>query len=186
MNRRNRTPEEIQANIDAATARMTSTIDELGERFKPRSLFEDAMGKVLPGSMGHNASTVIQQQLRARGPALAVTLGTTIGFAVLKTAFKVVRRHPIPVAIAALGIAGVVLKKRANSPAARGYRSSTSASYPPASGTTSTGLAPTGITPTGIASAAMSHSRHAESPTRPATTPDAGPSAYGRQASTTP
>jgi Protein of unknown function (DUF3618) len=41
-----RTPEQIQADIDAAQRRLADQVDELSDRLQPQALAEDAVGNV--------------------------------------------------------------------------------------------------------------------------------------------
>jgi len=74
-----RTPEQIQADIDAAQQRLAATVDELSGRLSPQALAEDATG-VVKGWFVHPDGSV-------KGKPIAIIGGTLAGLIVLRQLF---------------------------------------------------------------------------------------------------
>ncbi|MFZ0323459.1 MAG: DUF3618 domain-containing protein [Actinomycetes bacterium] len=74
-----RTPEQIQADIDAAQQQLAATVDELSDRLSPQSLADEATG-VVKGWFVHPDGSV-------KGKPIAIIGGTLAGLIVLRQIF---------------------------------------------------------------------------------------------------
>lgn len=74
-----RTPEEIQADIDAAQARLAATVDELSERLSPASLADDAKSSV--------RSVFVDEYGSVKPKPIAIIGGAVVGLVVLRAIF---------------------------------------------------------------------------------------------------
>lgn len=74
-----RSPEEIQAEIDAAHARLAATVDELSERLSPASLAEDAKANV--------KSVFVDEYGSIKPKPIAIIGGAVVGLVVLRAIF---------------------------------------------------------------------------------------------------
>lgn len=74
-----RTPEEIQADIDAAQARLAATVDELSERLSPASLADEAKAGV--------KSVFVDEYGSVKPKPIAIIGGAVVGLVVLRAIF---------------------------------------------------------------------------------------------------
>lgn len=74
-----RTPEEIQADIDAAQARLAATVDELSERLSPASLADEAKAGV--------KSVFVDEDGSVKPKPVAIIGGAVVGLIVLRAIF---------------------------------------------------------------------------------------------------
>jgi hypothetical protein len=74
-----RTPEEIQADIDAAHERLAATVDELSERLSPANLAEDAKGSI--------KSVFVDEYGSVKPKPVAIVVGSVVGLFVLRAIF---------------------------------------------------------------------------------------------------
>ncbi len=73
------TPEQIQADIDAAQRRLADQVDELSDRLAPQSLAEDAIGRVKGVFVEANGSPKVKP--------IAIVAGTLTSLVVLRKIF---------------------------------------------------------------------------------------------------
>ena len=81
----NRSPEEIESNIDGVRERMDSTLEELEHRLDARRMLRDGLSQL--------ADTEVIRY--------AVTAATSAG--------RAAREHPVPTALAGVGLLGLVV-----------------------------------------------------------------------------
>jgi Protein of unknown function (DUF3618) len=74
-----RTPEEIQADIDAAHERLAASVDELSERLSPASLAEDAKGSI--------KGVFVDEYGSVKPKPVAIVVGSVVGLVVLRAIF---------------------------------------------------------------------------------------------------
>jgi hypothetical protein len=74
-----RSPEQIQADIDAAQQRLADTVDALSDRLSPASLADDAISSV--------KGVFVDQDGRIKPKPLAIIGGTVVGLVVLRALF---------------------------------------------------------------------------------------------------
>lgn len=74
-----RSPEEIQADIDAAQQRLASTVDALSERLSPASLADDAKGTV--------KGVFVDEYGSVKPKPVAIVGGVVLGLLVLRAIF---------------------------------------------------------------------------------------------------
>jgi hypothetical protein len=74
-----RSPEEIQAEIDAAQQRLADQVDVLSERLAPQALAEDAIGKV--------KAVFVEEDGTPKRKPIAVAVGTVAGLLLLRKLF---------------------------------------------------------------------------------------------------
>jgi len=74
-----RSPEEIQADIDAAQQRLAATVDELSERLSPASLADDAKSTV--------KGVFVDEYGTVKPKPVAIVAGTVVGLLVLRAIF---------------------------------------------------------------------------------------------------
>jgi hypothetical protein len=73
------TPEQIQADIDAAQRRLADQVDELSDRLAPQSLAEDAIGRVKEVFVEADGSPKVKP--------IAIVAGTLTSLVVLRKIF---------------------------------------------------------------------------------------------------
>ncbi len=73
------TPEQIQADIDAAQRRLADQVDELSDRLAPQSLAEDALGRVKGVFVEADGSPKVKP--------IAIVAGTLTSLVVLRKIF---------------------------------------------------------------------------------------------------
>ena len=74
-----RTPEQIQADIDAAQRRLADQVDELSDRLAPQSLAEDAIGRV--------KGVFVEADGTPKVKPIAIVAGTLTSLVVLRKIF---------------------------------------------------------------------------------------------------
>jgi len=74
-----RTPEQIQSDIDAAQRRLADQVDELSDRLAPQSLAEDALGSVKRVFVEEDGSPKVKP--------IAIVAGTLTSLVVLRKIF---------------------------------------------------------------------------------------------------
>jgi hypothetical protein len=74
-----RTPEEIQADIDASQRRLADQVDSLSERLAPQALAEDAIGTV--------KSLFVEADGTPRRKPIAIAVGTVASLLLLRKLF---------------------------------------------------------------------------------------------------
>jgi F0F1-type ATP synthase membrane subunit b/b' len=74
-----RTPEQIQADIDAAQQRLADQVDELSDRLAPQALAEDALGSVKKVFVEEDGSPKVKP--------IAIAAGTVTALLVLRKIF---------------------------------------------------------------------------------------------------
>jgi hypothetical protein len=74
-----RTPEQIQADIDAAQRRLADQVDELSDRLQPQALAEDAVGNVKKIFVEEDGSPKVKP--------IAIAAGTVTALLVLRKIF---------------------------------------------------------------------------------------------------
>ena len=73
------TPEQIQADIDAAQRRLADQVDELSDRLAPQSLAEDAIGRV--------KGVFVEADGTPKVKPIAIVAGTLTSLVVLRKIF---------------------------------------------------------------------------------------------------
>ena len=74
-----RSPEQIQADIDAAQQRLADQVDELSDRLAPQALAEDALGSV--------KGVFVDDTGAPKGKPIAIVAGTVAGLLLLRKIF---------------------------------------------------------------------------------------------------
>ena len=74
-----RTPEEIQADIDAAQKRLADQVDVLSERLAPQALAEDALGTV--------KRVFVEEDGTPKRKPIAIAVGTVASLLLLRKLF---------------------------------------------------------------------------------------------------
>jgi hypothetical protein len=74
-----RTPEEIQADIDASQKRLADQVDVLSERLAPQSLAEDAIGGV--------KKLFVEEDGTPKRKPIAIAVGTVASLVLLRKLF---------------------------------------------------------------------------------------------------
>ena len=74
-----RTPEQIQSDIDAAQRRLADQVDELSDRLAPQSLAEDALGRV--------KAVFVEEDGSPKAKPIAIVAGTLTTLVVLRKIF---------------------------------------------------------------------------------------------------
>ena len=74
-----RSPDEIQADIDASQKRLADQVDVLSERLAPQSLAEDAIGSV--------KKVFVEEDGTPKGKPIAIAVGTVASLLLLRKLF---------------------------------------------------------------------------------------------------
>lgn len=74
-----RTPDEIQSDIDAAQQRLADQVDALSDRLAPQSLAEDALGGV--------KKVFVEEDGTPKAKPIAIVAGTLTALVVLRKIF---------------------------------------------------------------------------------------------------
>jgi Protein of unknown function (DUF3618) len=74
-----RTPDQIQADIDSAQQRLADQVDELSDRLAPQSLAEDAIGGV--------KKVFVEEDGTPKAKPIAIVAGTLTALVVLRKIF---------------------------------------------------------------------------------------------------
>ncbi|HEX6986107.1 MAG TPA: DUF3618 domain-containing protein, partial [Planctomycetaceae bacterium] len=114
--------DDIRRDIDRTRCEMDRTIDELGERLRPRNLFDELVASVRgslfanTGAAGGTGSTagVSTSQMSAQMSAQVSDVASRVGHSLVEA----IRENPVPAALMGAGLAWLLFEDKAE----RAYR----------------------------------------------------------------